>query len=112
MCELWLYSPEYFYDWLEVAYYEVKGYEDKMQLDKDILVPGNRIYSPQRCVFVPNELNNDFRLQPDKLDNPVYCKEQTERIHTYASKLKDQIPRRLYNALMRFDITIPEDDTD
>lgn len=26
-------------------------------LDKDILYPGNKVYAPDKCVFVPNELN-------------------------------------------------------
>jgi hypothetical protein len=27
-------------------------------LDKDLLIPGNKVYSPQTCVFVSNGLNN------------------------------------------------------
>lgn len=28
------------------------------QLDKDILIPGNKVYSPQTCVFVSSQLNS------------------------------------------------------
>lgn len=31
---------------------------DKYCLDKDILYPNNKIYSPKTCCFVPHELNN------------------------------------------------------
>ena len=30
---------------------------DGWDLDKDIILKGNRIYSPETCAFVPNELN-------------------------------------------------------
>lgn len=33
------------------------GYKDGYALDKDILIKGNKIYSPSTCCFVPNEIN-------------------------------------------------------
>ena len=34
-----------------------QDWKDK-QLDKDILVPGNKIYAPDRCLFVTTAINN------------------------------------------------------
>lgn len=34
------------------------GYHEGYHLDKDILVKGNKIYSPDTCCFVPNEINS------------------------------------------------------
>lgn len=44
-----------FASWYDENYYEISG--EKMQLDKDILVKGNKIYSPEACVFVPQRIN-------------------------------------------------------
>lgn len=39
------------------------GYQEGYQLDKDILVKGNKIYSPKTCCFVPNRLNTLILLR-------------------------------------------------
>ena len=45
-----------------------------MQLDKDILYKGNRIYSPETCVFVPSSINVLFTHKPIKQNNlPIGC---------------------------------------
>lgn len=31
---------------------------DGYQLDKDILIPGNKVYGPNTCVFVPRSINS------------------------------------------------------
>ncbi len=43
-----------FAEWFENHEYSNHGYH----LDKDLLIPGNKIYTPDRCVFVPSQLNN------------------------------------------------------
>ena len=50
ICEDWK-SFSIFKQWFDANY--VKGYS----LDKDILVKGNKIYSPETCCFVPQEIN-------------------------------------------------------
>ena len=51
--EEWLEYQE-FAEWFENHEYSNHGY----QLDKDLLLPDNKIYAPDRCVFVPSQLNN------------------------------------------------------
>jgi hypothetical protein len=41
------------------AWMETQDFEDK-QLDKDILVQGNKIYSPDTCIFVTDTINKLF----------------------------------------------------
>ena len=45
-------------EWLDENYYEVQG--EKMQLDKDILCKGNKVYSRETCIFVPQRINSLF----------------------------------------------------
>ena len=42
-----------FAEWFYSHPYSDSGY----QLDKDILVHGNKVYSPDSCVFIPKQLN-------------------------------------------------------
>lgn len=70
-------SYDMFTDWCQDQY----GYLNKnphgtfWSLDKDILVPGNRIYSPDTCMFVPLSVNNVL-LGSDKTrgDDPIGAK--------------------------------------
>ena len=52
---------ENFYEWLHLQENFDKWYnEDKWCLDKDILVKGNKIYSPKTCCLVPQNVNTLF----------------------------------------------------
>jgi hypothetical protein len=44
--------------WDKDNYYEVEG--EGMELDKDILVKHNKIYSPDTCIYVPKTINTLF----------------------------------------------------
>ena len=54
VCEEW-HNFQNFAKWYDENYYEIG--EEIMSLDKDILVKGNKIYSPETCVFVSQRIN-------------------------------------------------------
>lgn len=54
VCEEW-YNFQNFAKWYEDNYYEIEG--ESTQLDKDWLNKGNKVYSPQYCIFVPHRIN-------------------------------------------------------
>lgn len=89
VCDEWLYYPN-FERWYNENYYEIKG--ERVHLDKDILFEGNKVYSPETCVFVPQSINNIFRS---------YCKPDDKHVTEVAEKYKKIIPNQLYETMIK-----------
>lgn len=53
VCDEWKYYSN-FKKWYD------KNYIDEYELDKDILIDGNKIYSPETCCFIPKYINTLF----------------------------------------------------
>ena len=57
VCTEW-HDFQVFAHWYNDNYYQIE--DEVMNLDKDILVKGNKIYSPETCVFVSKNINSLF----------------------------------------------------
>lgn len=67
VCEEWLTFSNFKF-WMERQDWEGK------HLDKDLLIRGNKVYSPEACCFVSGEVNNFITLQDAKRgDLPLGC---------------------------------------
>lgn len=66
VCDEWL-SFSVFRAWMEKQDWRGK------ELDKDILVPGNRVYSPETCLFVTRQINSLLNVrEPSPFPQGVY----------------------------------------
>jgi len=54
ICKEW-YNFQNFAKWFKENYYTVN--DEKMCIDKDLLIHNNKIYSPKTCIFVPEYIN-------------------------------------------------------
>lgn len=55
MCDLWKHDKDAFAEWWSSEYYECGG--ESMAVDKDLLIPGNKEYAPDKCCIIPQTLN-------------------------------------------------------
>ena len=136
-------SYEYFYEWCQK---QVGFGNEGWQLDKDLLIKGNKVYNENVCVFIPQEINSmlvkctasrgehligvswndtckafEARVRKNK-GNREYLglfNTEIEAFNAYkiakeyfvkeqATKWKDQIDIRAYNALMNYKVGIDD----
>lgn len=79
VCDEW-HNFQNFAEWFEENYYEIEN--EIMQLDKDILIKGNKIYSPDTCIFVPQSINELFTKRKNhrgKYPIGVRCDKKTKK---------------------------------
>ncbi len=99
--EEWL-NFQNFAEWFYENYYEIEN--EVMSLDKDILCKGNKIYSPNNCMFVPKNINNLF-IKRDKLRGEypigVYYNKQNKKFRAQCSvyDLEENKKKKIYLGL-------------
>lgn len=68
VCDEWLLFSN-FKQWFDD---KSNGYVEGYDIDKDILVKGNKVYSPNTCCFLPPEINKCFiRQKKSKHNFPI-----------------------------------------
>lgn len=135
VCDEWL-CYQNFAEWFENNKYECEG---RLHLDKDILYPGNKVYSPETCLLVPQRINMIFTNKTNSRGLPngiiqaengylakynhkelgvyktveqaykVYAEEKEKNIKQVADEYKDMIPSHVYEALYRYKVDIKND---
>ena len=135
VCEEWK-CYQTFAKWYEENQYECKG---RLHLDKDILYPGNKIYSPDTCLLVPQRINMVFTNKTNNRGLPngivqqgngylakynhielgvcdtveeayeIYAKEKEKHIKQIADEYREIIPAYIYEALCRYKVDIKND---
>lgn len=63
VCDEWL-NLSAFHEWMYSQNWE------GMELDKDLIEFGNKIYSPETCCFIPRSLNALFQAKPNSSGLP------------------------------------------
>lgn len=135
ICDEWLEDREAFYSWVAENYYIIDG--EQIDLDKDILVKGNKVYSPDTCIFTPHVINTyfeNFTRKPVQLKNGKYrmdiyidgetvslgifdteeeakkefIKHKEAAIVSKADSYKSKIPAKLYKAMVDFKIELSD----
>ena len=136
VCDEW-HNFQTFSKWYETYGYQVDT--ERMHIDKDILYPGNKIYSPQTCLIVPQRINMIFTNKGNKRGLPngimqvgdkysarynlvelgvydsleeaytIYARAKENHIKQVADEYKNKIPVYVYDALYNYKVDIRND---
>lgn len=136
MCDEWLDDKQSFYDWVDENYYRYGN--EQIDLDKDILVKGNKVYAPNTCIFAPHSINTCFesltrepvyleKLKKYRMDIMIdgrnikigyfeteeeakkeFIRHKEAAILAKADLYKSGIPRSLYKAMVSRHITLED----
>lgn len=69
VCDEW-HNFQNFAEWFNKNFYKIN--DEVMNLEKDILLKGNKIYSPETCIFVPQRINKLFvKANKSRGDLPI-----------------------------------------
>lgn len=90
VCDEWM-NFQNFAKWIHENMYEC----DNLELDKDLLVTGNKLYSPHTCCLIPHEINYAVSNCSNK-DRHVLLLE----------KYKNILPKHIINVYENFIISI------
>lgn len=94
VCEEW-HNFQNFGEWFDENYYSL-GCE-KMQLDKDILLKGNKVYSDNTCVFVNNHINSLFLSCKNKRGKYMIGVYFSDRYDKFISQCRNAITGKREN---------------
>lgn len=82
ICDEWK-DFQVFGDWFDNNYNPLLMKD--WHLDKDIIIPGNKIYRPYACAFVPQEINALFK--PNSIANSIYGDGVYKRKNRFVAQL-------------------------
>lgn len=84
MCPEWRESRENIVQWIYENMYVIPG--ETMSIDKDLKIPGNKIYSPETCIILPVPINTFFTPERNKKERDlppgVYQQKASDRFFT------------------------------
>ena len=95
VCKEWNNYQE-FAKWDNENYYEVGN--ERMELDKDILCKGNKIYSPDTCIYVPHSINSLFvKRDNERGEYPIGVRKMRNKFEARLTKGNEQMHLGLYS---------------
>ena len=86
------YVDDSWHNFQNFAAWFTKNQVEGFYLDKDILFEGNKVYSPETCCFVPQEINT----------SKIYKGAKEINIKRLAEKYKNQITDHVHQALINY----------